>query len=463
MEFRSTRLYHLLLATFAVGLLVAPAAAQNNGGNGNNNFQQSGVYVDAQGVLRMQRAADPSGQLMRQRLAAANASQSPELRKASGLRKISLNRLEKELAKATDQNNTIPEEMKNLAGLTQLKYVFFYPESGDIVIAGPAEGFVTDLTGRAIGTSTGQAVLSLDDLIVAMRAYAPDTKGVNFVGVSIDPTEEGLKNYQQYLASVGSNLAKINVATLIPGMQQALGKQDVTVTGISPKTNFAKVLVEADYRMKLIGIGLERPPVRIPSYTENSRGGSRNALQRWFFTPNYECVKMSDDGLAMELVGEGVQLIGENEMVTREGGRVQAGGESRASYMFTSTFTKKYPELAKRSPVYAQLRNQIDMLIAAAYIQEYDLYGQANWNLGVFNDESRYPVEVYNAPTQVETAVNAVWKGSKLVTPIGGGVSIKPKFALLPERQVPDENGALEKERAEVTVPELKPGQWWWD
>lgn len=459
MEFRSTRLYHLLLATFAVGLLVAPAAAQTDNGNVTS---QSGVYVDAQGVLRMQRAADPTGQLMRQRLAAANATQSAELRKATGLRKISLNRLEKELAKATDQNNTIPEEMKHLAGLTQLKYVFFYPESGDVVIAGPAEGFVTDLAGETIGTTTGQAVLSLDDLIVAMRAYAPDTQGVNFVGVSIDPTAEGLKNYKEYIASVGTNLANINLGTLIPGMQQALGKQNVTVTGISPKTNFAKVLVEADYRMKLIGIGLEQPLVRIPSYTEKSRGGSK-ALQRWFFTPNYECVKMSEDGLAMELVGEGVKLIGESELVTRDGGRVQTGGEDSASRMFTTTFTKKYPELAKRTPVYAQLRNQIDMLIAAAYIQEYDLYGQANWDLGVFNDESRYPVEVLNAPTQVETAVNAVWKGSRLVTPIGGGVSIKPKYALLPERQVPDENGALQKERAEVIVPDLKPGQWWWD
>ena len=28
---------------------------------------------------------------------------------------------------------------------------------------------------------------------------------------------------------------------------------------------------------------------------------------------------------------------------------------------------------------------------------------------------------------------------------------------------IEDENGALEKERAEIKVPELTPGQWWWD
>jgi len=55
-------------------------------------------------------------------------------------------------------------------------------------------------------------------------------------------------------------------------------------------THFAAVLVEADYRMKLIGIGLERPPVRLVSYVDRASPSqiSRNALVRWFFTPDYE-------------------------------------------------------------------------------------------------------------------------------------------------------------------------------
>ena len=42
--------------------------------------------------------------------------------------------------------------------------------------------------------------------------------------------------------------------------------------------------------------------------------------------------------------------------------------------MFTDAFTKKYPEIAARSPVYAQLRNLVDMAVAAAYLQEHDAY-----------------------------------------------------------------------------------------
>ena len=90
---------------------------------------------------------------------------------------------------------------------------------------------------------------------------------------------------------------------------------------------------EADYRMKLIGIGLERPRTKIPSYVElaNPRAVSQNALQRWYFVPNYDCVRMSEDEHAMELVGEGVKLIGENEFVAGDGTRVEAKAENPAA------------------------------------------------------------------------------------------------------------------------------------
>ena len=41
----------------------------------------------------------------------------------------------------------VSDEMKYLAGLLRIHYVFFYPETGDIVLAGPAEGFAEDPVG----------------------------------------------------------------------------------------------------------------------------------------------------------------------------------------------------------------------------------------------------------------------------------------------------------------------------
>ena len=96
--------------------------------------------------------------------------------------------------------------------------------------------------------------------------------------------------------------------------------------------------------------------------------------------PDYEAVRTSDDGLAMQLVGHGVKLVNASELVQVDGSRVELKNKSsRASMAFVLSFTKLYPELARRSPVYAQLRNLIDMSIAAAFIQDQDYYGQIDW------------------------------------------------------------------------------------
>jgi hypothetical protein len=247
-------------------------------------------------------------------------------------------------------------------------------------------------------------------------------------------------------------------------LHDSLGLQEVSVYGVSPKTHFAQVMVEADYRMKLIGIGLERPSVRLVSYVERASPSqvSRNAMQRWFFTPDYQCVRVSQDGLAMELVGDGVKLIGEAEVVTAGGQRKAASSANKASQAFVTEFTRKYAALASRSPVYAELRNLIDLSIAAAYIHQEDLYHRANWQMELFGSEKAFPVQRYSVPKTVETAVNAIWKGRRLMTPVGGGVTIHPALALQSDNLLPDERGKVNELRQKTKL-ELAEGQWWWD
>jgi hypothetical protein len=243
-----------------------------------------------------------------------------------------------------------------------------------------------------------------------------------------------------------------------------MGMHEVTIEGVSPKTHFAQVLVDADYHMKLIGIGLEQPPVRITSFIEKaSPGGNSNSLQRWFFRPNYDYVKVSPDENAMQLDGGGVELVGEDEIVSANGNRTVTGKASRASRAFSQSFTKMYDALSQRMPIYAELRNVIDLSVAAAFIHEMDFYGQAQWTMEFFGNESNYPVERYNAPTRVSPAINAVWKNQQLMTPIGGGVNIQPRIALSSDYMKTDESGSIEKTRNSINVSNLKSDQWWWD
>ena len=461
-----------MLFVFAIVAMASPAMAQDQGGGGTggggNNAGgdteipqgMAGVVVDAQGVLSRSFARDSDGRTREQYQAAARQALAPEITRPSPMRMISLNRLEKAIR---DGNGVVTDEMRYLAGLLRLKYVFFYPDSQDIVIAGPAEGWASSPTGRVVGLTTGRPTIQLQDLAVALRMFPPDQSTTDVIGCSIDPTEEGLAAMQRFLRQTGSQATPAQTQFIVNGLRNSLGMQNVSVMGVAPNTHFAQVMVEADYRMKLIGIGLERPPVRMVSFIEKATPSSisRNALIRWYFVPDYECVRVSDDGLAMELVGDGVKLVGENELVSSGGGRRAAVGTNRASQAFINSFTKRYPELAARSPVYAELRNLIDLTVAAAYIQQEDLYEKAGWKMDFLGDEAKFAVHTYNAPKQVASTVAAVWKGNRLMTPIGGGVQIEAQRALFMENLLEDENGKVAKLRQDTKI-ELAEGQWWW-
>lgn len=433
------------------------------GGFGGAGGGGAGVIISPEGVLQV-RAIDP--RLTLKRVAAAREQLNPEVARPSKLRKVSLTRLEEEVASRLEQGLPLTEDMKYLAGMTRIQNVFVYPNTGEIVIAGPAEGYAVDPSGRPIGVVTGRAVLELQDLLVALRSFAPAGNKAQVISVSIDPTRQGLQAMQQFLAQVGrQGLTPRQTPQLVRGMQQALGLQTVTIQGISPRTHFAQVLVEADYRMKLIGIGLERPAVKITSYVSKATPASvsRNAMQRWYFTPNYECVRASEDGMAMQLEGNGVKLIGADELVRADGTRVNSNVADAAGKAFTKSFTAQYGNLAARSPVYAQLRNLIDMSIAAAYIQQQDFYGQVGWDLGCFGREDKLPLDRYMAPKQVETAVNAIWKGNTLMTPIGGGVNIQPLQAISADHVMADAAGDVFQLREELDPRRQAIRNWWWD
>lgn len=446
--------------------LMAQQQNQNTNTNTTNQVTAAGVAVDADGVLKMNVVLDRSGAATKQRIESARKASDPTAWKPSELRKISLNRLEAAVRERINAGEKPTDEMRSLVGLTRIKYVFYYPDTEDVVIAGPAEAWAEDLSGRVRGVDSGRPVVLLEDLVVALRAFSPQGKAPAVIMCSIDPTQQGLANLQEFLKRVGKVNPNLPEKGIVRGLKDSLGLQTITITGISPSTHFAQVMVEADYRMKLIGIGLERPGrTKIPSYVElaNPKAIAANALQRWYFVPNYECVRVSEDELAMELVGEGVKLIGEDEFVAGDGKRVEGGRENPASQKFTQTFTEKYAELAAEVPVYAQLRNMVDLAVAAAFIQKYDYFGKSGWLMELFGDEAKFPVQTAAAPKQVESAVTSRWVGRTLVTPIGGGVEIRPKMALASANLIKDEQGQTKQKRDDVKPAALADGQWWWD
>lgn len=457
------------MVAFLIVFTSSAAQGQDDGGGGGGTTDATligdpiaGIDVDATGVLKV-RQFDP--RLANERLKAARAARADQdVMRPSKLRKVSLRRLESAIESAGQNGEKLSDEMLAMAGLTAVKYVFYYPDTQDIVIAGPAEGYFADPTGRFIGTSTGRPNVLLEDWVTAMRAYAPGDRPTGVISVSIDPTPEGLQRMQRFLGSVRGRLKPNDAQRLAAGLKNNLGLQTVTFKGIPDTTHFARVLVEADYRMKLAGIGLERLPVRMMSYVEraNPKSVASNAMERWFFQPNYDGVAVSDDSYAMQIKERGVQLVGENERVAG-GQRVKGRRVNKASQAFCRDFSEKYNLIADRVRIYAELRQLIDVAIAAAYIQEQDFYTQAAWEAPVFMDESTVSVETYVAPEQVETAVNAIWRGNTLMTPLGGGVHMRPTTALASSHKTIDSSGETVSVMESSAGSDLADGQWWWD
>jgi hypothetical protein len=93
-------------------------------------------------------------------------------------------------------------------------------------------------------------------------------------------------------------------------------------------------------------------------------------------------------------------------------------------------------------------------------MQEHDAYGKAGWTAATLCDEKACPIETQPVASEAETAIHAVWRGNRLLTPIGGGVTLVPRTALDARNLIADEKGELKAAQAAVTLP---AEGWYWD
>ena len=155
--------------------------------------------------------------------------------------------------------------MQHLAGLSQIRYVFVDPDRHDVVIGGPAQGWRYNEKGIAVGRESGKAAMYLDDLVTVLRTFAPH--GPGYFNCQIVPREEGLRRIQQFVEESNAKdpLDAAAVGNWTKQLEQQLGLQDVEINGIPDDSRVAAVIFEADYRMKMIGIGVLPGGLGVPS------------------------------------------------------------------------------------------------------------------------------------------------------------------------------------------------------
>ncbi len=412
-----------------------------------------GVYVDADGVLRMAEV-DQTEKVVEARQQALRRLPS-SLNQASPLRKVSLRRLQEAIAarRAKVQMPLVTEEMAYLAGLTRIQYVFVYPEENDIVLAGPAEPITVNEQGFVVGAETGAPILQLDHLLVALRAAARSARQGEVIRCSIEPTQEGIQRLQRLLASRPQFSPAV-----VKRIERELGLQQIVIHGVSPTTDYARRMVAADYAMKRLAMGLDRSPVKgLPSYLQLLRKArsvrGESATPRWWMAPHYDALKQSPDGLAWKLEGPGVKVLTED---TALGAKAGTGRKSPIAERWAELMTAHFEELSRRRPIFGQLRNLMDITVIGALIVRHGLDQKAGLDLSMLLDGKQLGLDEFDVPRRVPTQAAVIKKGRSWIVSASGGVELNV-WSLVEKAQA-DPKMTLLRARAEH-----QGDHWWWD
>ena len=411
-----------------------------------------GVMVDAESAFGQQEVVIDAQVLaqLKQGLKSADLDVSEK----TDLRMISLKALNKQLDQAIEQKSPIPVDVQFMAGLQRIKYLIVDEANGDIVIAGPAEGLISDAYGNVVGSDSGTPAIHLEDFLVALRS-ATEARTGQGISVSMDPTPEGVRNLQALYANQNQFSPE-----LVDDIQQAMGEHIISLTGVPKDTRYSQILVAADYRMKRLAMGLAQSKARnLPSIIEmaaKARNKMKGAPRMWMEC-NYQPMATDEDRSVWELRGQGVRALTENAFHNKDGQAVVAEKENKFAAKWADRLTERFEEITKTETVFGDLRNLMDLSVIAAVIEREALADKTGVDIStLLSDDIR--LESRPVPSTLPTQcsfVNVAAKG--YIVTASGGVLVDSWSVAQNFEVVADVANIGEIALAEHT------DRWWWN
>ena len=457
---RAAKMRWMFAAWFACTVIaLAPASsalAQFGGGQGGTGFNTfsrvvGGVDVDPNGILNEQ-PTQLSDDLARQLADALNGT-SADLKRA-GLRMISLRGLEAALAQAAQSGKPLPAEVQYMAGLQRIEYVILSPETKDIILAGPGESFVADEQGNIVGEKSRMPVIHLQDFLVAMRNVNNARSG-NGITVSIDPTEQGIKRYSKVIAR-----ARGFSRQLAAQLEEAMGPNQVTLTGVPTDSRYARILVSADYKMKRLSMGLENAPDYLPSLlamAQQRDAQFRKMAPRFWMECSYQPIGVSEDGHVWQLRGQGVKAMTEESYFDRDGSRHQKGKANKLAQAWADQMNQNFDRLSRDEPVFRELRNLMDLTVVAALIERDAMADQVDLDLSAIKGSEMVSVPTYAVPREVPARCSFVKLSRSWLVTASGGVDVNA-FGVLDKTEPQPKLNEIAKLASQRTAD-----RWWWN
>jgi hypothetical protein len=190
-------------------------------------------------------------------------------------------------------------------------------------------------------------------------------------------------------------------------------KHMVRYIGRVVNTDLGRVMRETDYIMKKWAVGTERPDIRGFKTPDDYSGAARtvySSLSRFWLTP--ENMKFASCGNT--LMFDGGHMTVKTEILGYENGGRPKNPHNES---FAAWFTKHYPEIAEKYPIYQELSDYGKLVALARYLKESGIplmwFLMANKDLVLTEDS---PGTVDNLSKK-----STYWTGSTLQ----GGVEMK--------------------------------------
>ena len=464
-QFATSKFCRNFALSIAVLFMACTSAIAQPGGGGGGGFDDGdntflrfrtvvgGVSINPNGVLT--ESHEFSAELRQQLMNGLNAAHS-DINQQSNMRVISLRGLEEAMSEIAKSGKPFPAEIQFMAGLQRIEFVMLAPEGDDILVAGYGEGWKVDNDGNVVGVSTGMPVIHLQDFLVAMRNVKEARVGQG-ISVSIDPTEAGIRKLNQLYQTT----------RVTPDMQgvieQTVGPQQITLTGVPKNSRFSQVLVAADYKMKRLSMGLEDSPVKnLPSVIEMARRKNANfkgSSPRFWMECNYQPVATNNDNTVFQIRGQGVKALTEDSFFNKDGQSVRRKGKTnKFAKQWADQMTKRYDELSKEEPIFRDLRNIMDLSVVAALISRENLLERASLEIpAIQSKESYVSVPAVNVPKSVPSQCGFVKFRNSWVVSVSGGVQVD-SWAVASNLQTVANVAEAQENAAKRTT-----NRWWWN
>ena len=245
-------------------------------------------------------------------------------------------------------------------------------------------------------------------------------------------------------------------------MEETVGPQTITLSGVAPESHFAQVLVAADWQMKRIGMGLVPSPVDgLTSYLEllndEPRSAKRNSLPRWWIAYGKQPAERDTDGLGWRISRPGIQVCTAAGRMGPDG-RIATQIESdRTAKKWADSMTARYDQLAIVEPVFGQLRGCMDLALVTAILANSDLLTHVQLELPMLLDDRRLQLAAHRIPKNVASHASAHRIGETWVVSVSGGVELDvPRVVNAAELQV-----GVREARMHASPQRIE--SWWWD